>query len=83
MTREEEKLASLLRSGAVDAEGLRKLEQSSDGQKVKALLGDEKQLAAAIQNGDAAALQSTMQTLLSTPEGRRLFQTLGGLMGKK
>ncbi len=83
MTREEEKLASLLRSGAVDAEGLRKLEQSPDGQKVRALLGDERKLAEAVRNGDAKALQDTMKTLLGTPEGQRLFRALGGMMGKK
>ena len=83
MTREEEKLGALLKSGALDPEGLRKLEQSSDGQRVKALLGDEKKLAEAVRKGDAKTLREMMQTLLSTPEGQRLFQTLGGMMGKK
>jgi hypothetical protein len=83
MTREDEKLGALLKSGALDPEGLRKLEQSSDGQRVKALLGDEKKLAEAVRRGDAKTLRETMQTLLSTPEGQRLFQTLGGMMGKK
>ncbi len=83
MTREEEKLGALLKSGALDPEGLRRLEQSADGQRVKALLGDEKKLAEAVRKGDAKTLHAAMQTLLSTPEGQRLFQTLGGMMGKK
>ena len=83
MTREEEKLGALLKSGALDQEGLRKLEQSPDGQRVKVLLGDEKKLAEAVRKGDAKTLQAAMQTLISTPEGQRLFQTLGGMMGKK
>ena len=83
MTREEEKLGALLKSGALDPEGLRKLEQSPDGQRVKALLGDEKKLAEAVRKGDAGTLREAMQTLMSTPEGQRLFQTLGGMMGKK
>ena len=83
MTREEEKLGALLKSGALDPEGLRRLEQSSDGQKVKALLGDERKLAEAVRKGDARALQDTMKTLLGTPEGQRLFRALGDMMGKK
>jgi DNA-binding FadR family transcriptional regulator len=80
LSKEEEKLGALLESGALDPEALRKLEQSADGQRVKALLGDEKRLTEAIRRGDAAALRNAMETLLRTPEGRRLFRTLGGMM---
>ena len=82
MRKEEEKAAELLSSGKLDPKQLRKLAESRDGQRVRSLLGDEKALAEAVQKGDAAALQGALQTLLATPEGRRLFQQLGGMMGK-
>jgi hypothetical protein len=82
MHKEEEKAAELLSSGKLDPKQLRKLAESRDGQRVRSLLGDEKALAEAVQKGDAAALQGALQTLLATPEGRRLFQQLGGMMGK-
>ena len=83
MRKEEEKAAALLASGKLDAEQLRKLTESRDGQKVRSLRGDEKALAQAVEKGDAAALQGALQKLLATPEGRRLFQQLGGMMGKR
>jgi hypothetical protein len=82
MRREEEKAAALLTSGKLDAEQLRKLTESRDGRKLKALLGDERTLAEAVEKGDAAVLQNALQTLLASPEGRRLFKQLGGMMGK-
>jgi hypothetical protein len=36
-----------------------------------------------VEKGDAEALQGALQTLLASPEGRRLFQQLGGMMGKR
>ena len=83
MHKEEEAAKKLLASGQLDGEALRSLGESRDGQKVKALLGDEKALAEAVRRGDAATLQSALQTLLSTPEGRRLFDRLGGMLGKR
>ena len=83
MRKEEEKAAALLSSGKRDAEQLRKLTESRDGQKVRSLLGDEKALAQAVEKGDAAVLQGALQTLLASPEGRRLFAQLGGMMGKR
>ena len=62
---------------------LEALGQSPDGQKVRALLGDEQKLANAIQNGDAAALRQAMETVMSSEEGKRLFQQLGSLLGKQ
>ena len=82
MRKEEEKAAELLSSGRLDETQLRKLAESRDGQKLRGLLGDEKALAEAVQKGDAAVLQGALQKLLATPEGRRLFQQLGGMMGK-
>ena len=83
MRKEEEKVAALLSSGKLDAEQLRKLTESRDGQKVRSLRGDEKALAQAVEKGDAAVLQGALQTLLASPEGRRLFAQLGGMMGKR
>ena len=37
----------------------------------------------AVQKGDAAVLQGALQTLLASPEGRRLFAQLGGMMGQR
>ena len=83
MRREEAEAAALLNSGKLDETQLRKLTESADGQKVRSLLGDEQALAQAVEKGDAAVLQSALQTLLASPEGRRLFDQLGGMMGKR
>ncbi len=83
MRKEEERAAELLTSGKVDPAQLKRLAESRDGQKVRSLLGDEKALAQAVEKGDAAVLQGALQKLLATPEGRRLFQQLGGMMGKR
>ncbi len=83
MRKEEEQAAALLSSGKLDAAALRRLGESRDGQKVRSLLGDEKALAEAVKKGDAAALQNALQTLLASPEGRRLFSQLSGMMGKR
>ena len=83
MRKEEETAAALLSSGKLDAGKLRSLTESRDGKKVRSLLGDEKALAEAVEKGDAAVLQEALQKLLATPEGRRLFSQLGGMMGKR
>ena len=83
MRKEEETAAALLSSGRLDEGKLRALADSRDGRKVRSLLGDEKRLAQAVEKGDAEALQGALQTLLASPEGRRLFQQLGGMMGKR
>ena len=82
MRREEEQAAALLNSGKLDETQLRALAESRDGKKLRSLL-DERALAEAVQKGDAAVLQGALQTLLATPEGRRLFNRLGGMMGKR
>ena len=67
------------------AEEKRKLEAlgaSADGQKVRALLGDEDRLRNAIETGDASALKSAMETVLRSEEGKRLLGQLGAFMGK-
>ena len=83
MRKEEETAAALLSSGKLDEAKLRKLAESRDGRKVRSLLGDEKLLAEAVEKGDATVLQEALQKLLATPEGRRLFSQLGGMMGKR
>ena len=83
MRKEEEQAAALLSSGKLDETQLQKLAESRDGQKLRSLLGDEKALAEAVKKGDTAVLQGALQTLLATPEGRRLFAQLGGMMGKR
>ena len=67
---------------AEEAGRLNALGASADGQKVKALLGDERKLAEAVRTGDTAALKGAMETVLRSEEGRRLLQQLSALMGK-
>lgn len=76
-----ELLGSQLPTGA-KGEKLEAISQSADGQKVRALLGDEARLTQAIENGDTAALKAAMETVLRTEEGKRLFRQLGTILGK-
>ena len=86
MAQELEKMAGDLLKGekaAVlkqNAEEIRKLAQSSDGEKVRSLLGDEKKVAKALEKGDTETLKNLMAQVLSTEEGNRLAQQLMGLM---
>ena len=59
---------------------IRKLAESPDGQKVRAMLGDEKQVARALETGNGEELKKLMSKVLSTEEGARLAQQLMGLM---
>ncbi|NLA87521.1 MAG: hypothetical protein GX847_09660 [Clostridiales bacterium] len=62
-------------------EELGKLIDSPEGRKVKDLLsGDEKNVMAAIENGDTAALQKTLSSILKTEEGSRLAEQLLKMM---
>ncbi len=63
-----------------NAKDIRKLAESPEGKKVRELLGDEKQVARALETGDAAELKKLMTKVLSTEEGTRLAQQLMGLM---
>ena len=63
-----------------NAKDIQKLAQSPDGKKVRALLGDEKAVAAALEQGDTDTLKALMAKVLSTEEGSRLAQQLMGLM---
>lgn len=64
-----------------NAGSIQKLAESADGKKVRRLLGDEKKVARALENGDAAELKQLMERVLSTDEGRRLAGQLKDLLG--
>ena len=70
------------RPTAEEAQKLNELGASADGQKVRAMLGDEKRLRSAMETGDAATLKSAMETVLRSEEGKRLLEQLSALMGK-
>lgn len=61
---------------------LSELSESADGQKVRAMLGDENKLRCAMETGDTAALKSAMETVLRSEEGKRLLEQLGAFLGK-
>lgn len=67
---------------AEEAQKLNELGASADGQKVRAMLGDENRLRKAIETGDAAALKNAMETVLRSEEGKRLLGQLSAFMGK-
>ena len=67
---------------AEEAARLNALSESADGQKVRAMLGDEARLAEAVRTGDTAALKGAMETVMRSEEGKRLLQQLSALMGK-
>lgn len=69
--------------GGEKGEKLAALSQSADGQRVRALLGDEAKLTQAIETGDTAALKAAMETVLRSEEGKRLFTQLGAVLGKR
>ena len=87
MTQELEKMAGALLNGEKAAalkensQSIQKLAQSPDGKKVRALLGDEKQVAKALEQGNGEELKKLMTKVLSTEEGRRLAEQLKGLIG--
>ena len=70
--------AEALRHNAKD---IRKLAQSRDGEKVRALLGDEEQVAKALEQGNTEELKKLMSKVLSSEEGSRLAKQLMELMG--
>ena len=67
---------------AEEAQKLNELGASADGQKVRAMLGDEERLRNAVATGDAATLRSAMETVLRSEEGKRLLGQLSAFMGK-
>lgn len=76
-----EKLGKELRRGG-QAEKLRTLAASADGQKLSQM-ADRQALAEAAKRGDTAALQAMMGRLLSTAEGRRLSEQVRQLLQEK
>ena len=76
-------IPELRRPAAEEEEKLNALGASADGQKVRAMLGDEERLRRAMETGDAAVLKSAMETVLRSEEGKRLLGQLSALMGKR
>lgn len=63
-----------------NAEDIRRLAESADGQRVRQLMGDEGKMARALEQGDAETLKQLMQSILSTQEGARLARQLTDLL---
>ena len=61
-------------------EALRKLGSSADGRALESTV-DGAALEKAFASGDAAALRKMLGALLATPEGRRLADDVGKIMG--
>ena len=64
-----------------NAKDIQRLAESKDGKKVRAMLGDEKQVAKALEQGNTEELKKLMSKVLSSEEGSRLAKQLMGLMG--
>ena len=75
-----EKLAKELGRGE-KGEALRRLGASADGKALESAV-DGAALEKALAGGDAAALKRMLGALLSTPEGRRLAEDVGKIMGR-
>lgn len=75
-----EKLAKELEGGEKGA-ALRRLGSSVDGKALENAV-DGAALEKAFRRGDAASLKRMLGELLSTPEGRRLADDVGKIMGK-
>lgn len=63
-----------------NTDALKKLVNSPDARKVKNLIGDEGKMTAALVNGDTAALQDIVKSVLSTEEGARLAEQLKSML---
>lgn len=61
-------------------EALRKLGSSADGRALESAV-DGAALEKAFASGDAAALRRMLGALLATPEGKRLAEDVGKIMG--
>lgn len=64
------------------AERLKTLAASADGQKLSRMV-DQKALAEAAKRGDTAALREMMNRLLATAEGQRLSAKVQKLLGEQ
>ena len=77
--RDAEKLANELFRGE-KGEALRALGSSAEGKALESAL-DGEALEKAFRRGDAAALKKMLGELLAMPEGRRLADDVGKIMG--
>lgn len=59
---------------------LSRLAHSPDGERVRQLMGDEAEMARALEQGDAQSLKRMMENVLGTPEGERLIRQLSRLL---
>ena len=65
------------------AGALEELVRSKDGQRVKAMMGeDADKLKQAVQSGDMQALKQGFDKLMATEEGARLIAQIQGMMKK-
>lgn len=65
---------------SANADSIRRLAQSKDGQKVRQLIGDEQKVADAVASGDTEAMKEIVRTVLGTAEGARLARQLTDLL---
>jgi hypothetical protein len=65
-----------------DAKKLNEVANSADGKKIASML-DAKAVERAAKSGDTAALQEILSRVLNTDEGKRLAQSISGIIGKK
>ena len=74
------KLARELQSGE-KGEALRRLSSAPEGRRLEGMI-DGAALEKALQSGGAAALKAMLASLMATPEGKRLAEGVGKIMGK-
>ncbi len=74
------RLAKELEGGEKSA-ALRSLGSTPEGKRLEGMV-DGAALEKALQSGDAASLKQMLGALLATPEGRRLAEDVGKIMGK-
>ncbi len=75
-----QKLAKEL-GGDGRGERLRQLASTAEAKRLERVI-DGAALEKAFRNGDAASLRNMLDTLLSTPEGKKLADDVGRIMGK-
>ncbi len=78
--KELEKISKEL-AGGDRGEALRRLGSTPEGRKLEGMI-DGEALREALRGGDGAALKRMLGELLSTPEGRKLADDVGKIMGK-
>ncbi|NLL38718.1 MAG: hypothetical protein GX254_03910 [Clostridiales bacterium] len=62
------------------ADEIKKIATSSDGQKVREMMGNTEELKTAMEKGDTETLQKVIKKVMSTEEGARLARQLSELL---